>query len=378
MVKLPSYQVTVTSPQSGNIVAVIPLVESYALKYDRLRNEIGAFALTLPYTESYYSIFDPTTPDAICDIQRSDPDGVLQTEATYLVRKVERIASGDDDRIVVSGVHANHLLKRRFIDPADDSVQPNGGYATKAGDAAEIIREYVREQAGVLASADRQTVGLTVPVPIASGVGAGGNFRFENLWDEMIKIARQANIALEVVHNGGRDFECLIGLLGGTDRTVTTQTMGSPPYDFGVFSPVLGNLEDLSYVHDRTAEITVVRIQGAGARENRTALTIVNPSLTASVYNRIEDTNDARGTDDSNPLQRYTQGLRFLRENEAMVEFSATPLFTSGGAVYRRNWQFGDILTFEWDNITTDLRVDGLSFEVSENSESLEVTLSDE
>lgn len=123
MVGLPAYQIRVTDPQTGLVTLVFPLVGAYALKYEIELNKITSFALTLPYEARFETIF---RVDAIVDILRTDPSGTFQTEATYLVRTIERSEADSDERFVVSGFHANHLLKRRYIDPADDSVQQIG------------------------------------------------------------------------------------------------------------------------------------------------------------------------------------------------------------------------------------------------------------
>lgn len=372
MAKLADYQIRITDPTTGFITRYIILTESYGLKFDRIINDIGKFVLTLNYSDKLYNAF---CLDSIVDIQRTNPNGDLVTEATYMTRNRIRMADESDERLVVSGWHINHLLKRRYIDPDDDSTQPNGGYATKAGNAGNIIRAYIREQAGDLASSDRQTIGLTVPSPTDIGSGSGGNFRFENLWSSMIPIAETSQLHIEIRHNGNRDFEVFIGKMG-TDKTIDSQT--TSPFNFGIFSPDFGNLSEPEYEEDRMKEITVVTVKGSGSRNSQNSLMLTSPALTDTPYNRIEKTADARNTNEGNTQLLYTTGLEALRKNRADFIFSGVPLLTSGGAVYRTDWELGDIITIQWGSIQKDLQIRGITFEVEENNETIQTALSEQ
>lgn len=372
MVKPPNYQVRVTNPQNGQVTLLLPLVESYGLKFEREINKITAFALTLPYQAQYETVF---RLDAIVDILRQAPDNTLQNESSFLTRTTERVESESDDRFIVSGYHVNQLLQRRYIDPADDSVQPNGGYATKAGLGGDVLRAYIREQAADLASSARQTLGLTVPAPTDDGVGIGGNFRFENLWDEMVKLAETADLEIEVRHTGNRQFECIIGSFG-TDRSLAG--MASPPFNLTVFDPERGNLANPRLLKDRRKEVTFARIQAGGARDNRISIELSSPEINASVYNRIEKTTDSRGADDTDPYTIYLNGLKYLIENRELIEFSCEPLLTTGGAVYRTNFEFGDRVTVKWGEFEQTLRVAKLEFEAVESDETLKLGLENE
>lgn len=372
MVKLPNYQIRVTNPQTGNVSLLLPLVESYGLKFERAINKITSFALTLPYENRFDEIF---RLDAIVDIFRSDPDGTMQNESTFLCRTTEKMESDTDSRFIASGYHANHLLRRRYIDPEDDSVQPNGGYATKAGSGGDVIRAYIREQAGDLASSARQTLNLSVPVPTDLGNGIGANFRYENLWDEMIKLAEAADLEIEIRHSGNRQFQCIIGSFG-TDKSL--DGISTPPFNFTVFNPVLGNLKDPRLIVDYRDQKTVVRIQAAGARTNRTSLVLTSPNVNDSVYNRIEATTDSRGVDDTDPYTRYLNGLKFLVDNREQIEFKCEPLLSTGGAIYRTNFEFGDRVTVKWDNFEQTLRVASLTFTLTAKEEFLVLGLENE
>lgn len=375
MVKLPDYTVEITSPQTGEKLFVIPLVQSYGLKFSRQINHITPFALTLPYESDYEVALNvEDNPDTIIDIYRTDPDGDAQLESSFLTRDYEHIASDDDDRIVISGVHCNDLIRRRYIDPDDDSIQPNGGYATKAGIGSTVIRDYIYEQCvNPFTNTDRIILGLTVPAPTDSGLSTGGNFRYNNLWDEMVKLANQALLDIEVRHTGSRNFECVIGQFG-TNRSAISKVVG--PYC--IFDPNLGNLANPQYRVSRKDEITFVRVQGSGARDNRTSLPIQSPHATDSVFNRIEATYDSRNTPDTSPYTRYIDGLKYLKEKEVQRTFQGEPLLTSGGAIYRTNWFFGDTVTVRWDNVEQDIRIRKIDFEATENNETIGVKLDNE
>ena len=368
----PDYQIRVTDPQTGLVTLVLPLVESFALKYEVALNKITSFALTVPFEARYYDIF---RLDAIVDVMRTDPSGAFQTEATFLTRMTDQLEAEGDERFVATGFHANHLLKRRFIDPADDSVQPNGGYATKAGTGGSVIRAYIREQAGDLASANRQTFGLVTPVELNDGGNTGGNFRYENLWDELVKMGDVSNIQIHIEHNGARSFTCTVGTIG-TDRSLNTVT--DPVVSLMVFDPVRGNIQSPQLTVDRRNEVTYVRTRGSGARDNRISIPLSSPRINDSLYNRIESTSDARGVDDTDALGIYLEGLKFLNEKRPETTFEFQPLVNTGGAIYRRNFYFGDTVTAQWGEFVDTLRVNSLTFEVQDEDETLEIGLQNE
>ena len=156
---LPSYQVVVIDPTSGDVTNIYDNTAFIDLRYSRVLNGIGLLALVLPGTDLNYETF---TLDSLIEVQRTDPaTGALIVEDTYFCRLRERYRDDRIERVVIGGVSLNHLLMRRVVRPEDDPAVA-GGYSTKDGPADTVIRAYVREQAADLASAARQFPGFTV------------------------------------------------------------------------------------------------------------------------------------------------------------------------------------------------------------------------
>lgn len=346
---------------------VIGLNQSYNMRYDMRLNDVGKFGLTLPYSDAMYELF---AKDHFIDVERESPSGTMLVENTYLVRDRERFEAEDDERLFIGGLDLNHLLDRRIVDPDDDSAFPNnGGFSTKAGNAGDVIREYIREQCGDMASEGRLMPRLTVGVPSVAGEGVGANLRYENLLDELQKLAKSGRVDFQVVHVGDGDLLCNIGRVG-TDRSIESNPLA--PYT--VLSPQRGNIANPKSIEDATKEVNFAYALGDGASSNRTVLKLGTLALFDSAYNRIERKMDARQTDKGNAFALYTETLKFLIEKSAEKKLEFDYLQGSPGFIYGSDWFFGDTITAQYGMFTETLRITQLEFSLDSDGESLEVT----
>lgn len=367
-VGFPRYQLSVYDNYTGDRLMVLGLNASYNMRYDMRLNDVGKFGLTLPYSDAMYTLF---AKDNFIDVERESPDGTMIVENTYLVRDRERFEAQDDERLFIGGLDLNHLLDRRIIDPEDDSAFPNnGGFSTKAGNAGDVIREYIREQAGDMASEGRLMPRLTVGVPSVAGEGVGANLRYENLLDELQKLAKSGGVDFQIVHTGNGDLTCNIGSVG-TDRSMDTNPLA--PYT--ILSPVRGNIANPKLIEDATKEINFAYALGDGASANRTVLKLGTIAQFDSAYNRIEKKMDARQTDKGNAFALYTETLKFLIDKQATKAFEFDYLQGSPGFIYRADWYFGDVLTAQYGMFIESLRVTQLEFSLDANGEEIQVTV---
>lgn len=365
---LPRYQVSVYDEVSGDRLGLFSLVEGYSLRYEIRLNDVGVMALTLPYTLANWQLF---TKDRFIDIMRERPDGSLVVEATYFARSRERFADEQRERMVVGGLHVNHLLERRFIDPEDDSVQPNGGYATKAGEAGGVIRAYIREQAGDLASSARGFPKFTVPIETDVGTGVGANLRYFNLLLEMQKLANIGGVDFEITHTGGGNLLCTVGVLG-TDRTVTTNRV--PP--FTILTPKRGNLADPKLVIDSSDEKTFFYALGDGARADRLIVKYTTLRVGDTPYNRIEQKVDARVNNKKNAaFQMLMAAVKVANDSVEERKLKVDFLSDAPGLRYREDWFFGDKVTVQWGDFDEDMRISVLTFTLTSTGEELEVEI---
>lgn len=362
----PTYQLNIWEVATNTLKEIVPVSETFNLTFSRALTDIGVIAFTM--SEKDRDIRGLFADDNIIDVKRQDPSGALITEESYLVRNFDRVTAEDGLRAIIGGLSLNSLLQRRLIDPADDSVQPNGGYATKAGDAAQVIRAYVRDQLGDLASNPRKAPRFTVPLWPDSGTTVGANLRYQNLWKEIRKLALSGNTDLQIVHDGNGNLELEIQTIGD-DKSVTTQI--TPPYL--VFSPDRGNIRNPSVKIDRKKESNALYVLGEGEGANRTEIQIITAASGDTIYNRIEKTVDVRNSDKGDNQTLRTEGIQRSIEFAAKIEFEFEIIPNAGGSEYRTDWFLGDIGTFIWDDIRYDRRIIGFDVKLNQSGEKMSV-----
>lgn len=367
----PQYQLNVYSTANfGALITTLPVSDTFNLTYTKVLNDIGSLAFTVAQDGTdWRSIF---ADDNIIDVLRAAPDGTLTVEESYFVVLFEHISADDGERFIIGGYSLNELLRRAQVDPADDSVQPNGGFVTKSGDVVQVIRAYVRENIGDLASAPRRRPRFSVPNQPNAGRDVGANLRFENLWDEMKKLAVAGNIELNVVHDGNGNLELELARIG-TDRTVTANTV--PPYL--VFSPQRGNLFNPRLLIDRKNEKNFYYVLGEGDGANRPIISVVSTAANETIYNRKEGTVDARDANRGDTIAMQTAGLQALADNRALIEFTFDIMPNVPGSIYRKDWFFGDTATFIWDGLQYDRRITEIEVSLDENGENMSIKLNE-
>lgn len=354
----------------GALLISLPVSEGFNLTYSKVLNDIGTMAFTVPADgQDWNTIF---ADDNIIDLLRTDPNGNLVVEESYFVVLRDHFVATDGDRYVIGGYSLNELIRRAVVDPADDSVQPNGGFVTKAGDVVQVVRAYVRENIGDLASAARTRPRFSVPVQPNTGSNIGANLRYENLWDEMQKLAVAGGIELNIVHDGSGNIELELARIG-TDRSVTTNPI--PPYL--VFDPRRGNLFNPRLLIDRKQEKNFYYVLGEGDGANRPMIPVVSTASNDTIYARREATVDARDASRGDTTVMLTSGAQALLDNRAVIEFSFDILPDIDGSIYRRDWFFGDTATFIWDNVQYDRRITELEVSLDESGENMSIKLSE-
>lgn len=367
----PTYQLHVWEVATNSLKTIIPVKTAFNLTYTKEVSGIGVLAFTMAEVDDD-DLRDIFADDNIIDVKRVDPDGNLITEESYFVRDFHRVTAENGLRVVIGGVSLNELIARHIVDPDDDSVQPNGGFATKAGDAMTVIRAYVREQSGDLASVVRQEPRFSVPGQLLSGTNVGANLRHQNLWVEMRRLAISGDVDLQVVHDGAGNLSLEIKRIG-TDKSVTTRIV--PPYL--VFSPDRGNLRNPSLKISRRNEENVIYGLGDGEGANRTLVKTIGAGSTDTIYNRIETALDVRDAVMGDITTIQTQAAQRIISKAPIIEFEFELVPDSGGATYRVDWFLGDTATFVWDTIRNDRRIVGISVTLDTSGEKIDVTLSE-
>lgn len=371
-----AHEILIISPTTGGVLKILSPSQVDEFKYSRVINDVGVFAMVFRGREQVEEVYSLFTTDTLVEVYRDDQTQSLShmvKENTYLTRKRERYIDDDGiDMFIVGGVDLNDFLNRRIVDPNDDSVQPNGGYATKSGAADTVLRDYIREQAGELASSLRITPGLDVPAVPGIGTAIGKRLRHDILLEVVRDVANSTNIDFSISRITDLSFEVFIGQLG-TDRTYNTNKTSRR---YVVFSPNRGNLLNPRYSIDETEEVTYLYVLGPGQGTNRTQLELSNNArVNASPYNRIERVKDARDTQPGQAVQLLTEGRLELIDQAVKIEFNANISAQLGGTKYRIDWVLGDRVTIAWGNQRDDVRIIGIEITLTGTGEQLVIKI---
>jgi hypothetical protein len=364
-----SYQIVLISPVTGHILTVFDPAAFDEIKYSRVLNDVGVLAITYPGTvdRSLFSL------DTLIEIYRTSPvTGELAKEDTYFVRYTQRFRQDTSEKFVVGGFSLNHLLARRIVDPDDDPLQA-GGFSTKAGLADYVMRDYAREQAGDLASAERSFPGLTVPPVYGLGIAAGARVRHQVLLELLQDLASRGGVDFEIRRTTNANLELAI-LPIGTDKTKTSNYPLTP---WVGLSPQRGNLSNPSLTFDRKSEQNFVYALGQGQAERRKLLKLAGDGITDSPYNRIEFVADIRTAENDSPLQLFTGAKAQLFNKRPRKDFTYEPTDQEPGNVYNQDWVLGDKVSAFWDEEDLDLRVTSVEITLSANNESVKTTLTE-
>lgn len=366
---LPAYQVAVLSPVDGSVVLMLDASAFYNLRYSLALNDVGLLAMTLPSTAAIRAAF---VLDAFIEVYRADVAGVLQKEETYLCRYTQRFIEGDEERFVVGGLALNHLLMRRIIDP----VGSTDGYVAYNGAADTVIYNYCLFQVGVAAAEiARRTPNLIILVPMGIGGTVSARLRYQNLFNEVQKLARQGAVDFFIARTTASNLEMTIGAIG-TDRTYTTNAPLGRPYV--ALSPLRGNLTQPSLVRDRKTEANYAYALGQGQAEDRVLYTLALPEVTDSPFNRIEVYLDCRNVDIADAATLASQAVSGLNERRFVQAFTFKPTGAEPGNVYHIDWELGDAVTVSWEEFSDDFRITDVQISISRDGESIQATVSDD
>lgn len=361
---LPDYQLTVRSPSDGTVRIILGGSAFDDCKYSRVLNDVGVFAMTLPSDPDWPAIF---TLDALIDVERTSPlTGLLEIEETYLTRLLHRFREGDEEKFIVGGLSLNHLLWRRVIDPNDDPIA-EGGYSTKAGAADTVLAAYANEQCGTIASAARQFPNFQVAAVGGIGLPVGRRLRYENLLETFQDVVNQSNIDFIISRLTDNTLRLVI-LPIGTDKS---RSRNYPFAPFVELNPVRGNLSNPSLLFDRKNEQNYVYALAQGPGENRIVFESQGLGVSDSPYNRIEFTTDIRQAERGDSTTVATQARAALYDKQAVKEFTFKPTGTEAGAIYRLDWDVGDIVTAAWDDDVIDLRIREVEITLDSSGENI-------
>lgn len=297
-----------------------------ALRYRRALNEVTELVMRMPLaaapTASFFAL------DARLEVWI---DGRLDTETQWFVRVPPHVETDEAGQqfMVVRASCALYLVQGRIVAYADGSLQTD-----KSGPSDDLIKEYVGENLGAGALADRNlSAWLTLDDPLGLAATVQKVAPRRNLLlvcQELARASAQAGVALffDVVWNGQQlQFRTYAGMRG-RDRSRGAARL--------VLGPGWGTLDAAAQRADHRDELTVVYTSDAG---NLLAVSD-DDRRGASPFNRreqyVSSPADSGGAEADSPLFR------------GRPRTSLTGSLRSTSTVqYGRDWQWGDLVAVE-------------------------------
>lgn len=369
---LTTYEVTVRSSDTGDVLALLDTVNLTALRYERKLNDVGVFQLTVAWEEPGAEHL--AQKDALITITRfAMLKGAWHEydEGTYIVRFVQLFIDDNEQAwVIVAGFSLEYLLLQRVVIPSNDPLVA-GGYSTKGGAADEVMAELVTQQAGAGAGAAERVDTLTVASPAGTGETVGGRWAWDSLLEAVQGLTEQGRMDFRIVRTSGVALEFRAEVVG-EDKTRTANYPGSP---FVLFTPEFGNMRSPSLTRDWKEECTQIFLKGQGAGDYADIYERQSSHIADTAFSYAAVVADARKVEDGDATQYLTQAVNELAKHRAKVSFTFELLNTA--LEYRTEWDVGDLVTACWDEYEQDMRLTGVSVELTGSEERIEPELTE-
>lgn len=345
--------------------AVVYLTDRFrALTIEHMVNHVSSLQLALadePHVAAYLGNEDVNL-DNLIEIRRSSHDLGFDwyTEYVGFHRTAQREVTSTDLQILTSYSRGLlDLIKRSTIRYYADT---NGSVKGPAP-ADDVIKEYVRENAGSLAliSNGRVTDHVLPGLTVAADLSQAPTHESANAWDKLLDairgIGEPHSVDFDVVWGGPSspitfEFRTYYPRLG-TDRTSEV-----------VFAMEFGNMLSPSYTRSRTEEITDALVLGPGEGPLRDTTHRTSVHTGDSPWNIIEENVNASNEDRAVALEQAGDDLLYEKRpaNGLTFDVLQTPQFA-----YGRHYFLGDLITARFKDIELTLKIRAVRLTIGED-----------
>ena len=312
--------------------------------------------------------------DCLVEVRRTFPEAGLgwYTEYIGMHRTPQHQITEADSRIFTSYSRGLlDLINRRSVRYYADTE----GSAKGPAPADDVIKQYVRENAGSLATIanGRLSDGVLPGLTVAPNLGQAAIYEGAHAWKNLLEcckdIGEPHNVDYDVVWLGGTNFEFRTYFpQKGTDRSE-----GTP--EAVIFGVAQGNFKNPSHTFSRTDEITSCLVLGPGEGPLRDTTLVLSPRTIESPWNLIEQDQNANTEDRLNAL--IAIGNEVLYEKRAAFNFTFDPIQTALSA-YGKHYFLGDIVTSMMLGVPFNVKIEAVNINLSDNQERITFELEEQ
>lgn len=363
------YEIRITNANGVTLRAFTSFV---SLEYNRAENEVGTATVVLPRALFSEGLFQS---DNLFEFWRSVDGGppYLDTETAWFIRDWDRETIGKEKLWTVYAFCLNHLWKRRIVD-----YNEYNPYTSKGTYLDDMGKAVYRENLGSLVTDSIRNLSALVSVQQNNSAAPSA----------------VRSLARDSVYDVLRDFSKVSWELGTylTFDTVLTQST-QPRFQFrsyigqrgidrrGIsqltFGEQFGNLAQPRVAYRSSDEVTRGIVGGQGVATTQAIARYLSPTrYNASPFNLIEKfENDSRETDAAG-LDDTARGV--VNRGQPTKTLTGDPLSVPG-AIYGRDWNWGDRVRGQDENDTFDCRIPAVTVRVNrDNGEQITAQLSGE
>lgn len=353
-----------------------------SLDYNLKINEVNDLTLTLNFTQDIFDLMSHV--DYLCEVRRNIGFG-WYTEDWFFMRTPQVQLTTTGTQILTCYMRGLlDLIDRRWLAyNARNPIAPAGiasDPVNKFGPADDVMKEYVNENAGTLATVanGRLRDGVLPRFVVAPPVGRGPYWHGARSYKALLAMVQEIGQSVEpstIDQHNYVDFTVTYSL---SENLFTFDThypqLGFDRTQTVIFNPDFGNVTDISYTKSRSEETNAVIVNGQGAQGVRRHAILENIHKFDSPWNDRETVVDSRNQDLDLELQTVAQtSLAQLGAKEAFV---FTPQLNAQ-TQYGRDFALGDRIAFRFLNFETTKKLVQVHVNMSEGKELLQLTFAD-
>lgn len=361
------YEFWLYSPQ-GQLTAVLD--RFLTANIQRSVNRVGSLSLSLPWGAYPTSLFQD---NSIILPWRSADGGPLK-----LVGQTWFSLQKSDKGLSSSGLKTLDLTCYDpifFLGAHDIDYAAGSAYADKTGAADDIMKAYVRENMGALATdaARNMEPWILAVTNLGAGPSTSKSASHRDLLTTLQEIASDSftkgtYLAFDITAADPSSsiylkFRTYTGARG-VDHSWTT---GTNPV---ILDPENGNLAECVRTIDNTNTGNAITAGGQGEGASRVMATAADASVSQSIWNRRELFVDARNGETAASVQAEADAA--LKANRKRTTFAAKFVPTPG-IQFMREFDFGDIVTCVWDDESYDMRTDTFGLKFADGQETPDI-----